>query len=183
MASFPSADNTDYIQDLLKLCMNLSAYPEDFRKILWFSDPDECTEMFERTHRITPFNYSFNRRRTHLREHTTRIFDYIARPETEIGTALYWIAMTIYIIRANISGFNPVNLCIDEAFYKQIYMPLIHTLDTFNLRDHDHLKAVLLERIATLRPLVDELSQKHPFCDNFLRTVSCNAYNSPISWN
>jgi hypothetical protein len=182
MASFPSADNTDYIRDLLNLCINPAATHKDFCDLLWFSDKNECAEMFERTFGITPFNYSFVRRRTHHRDHTAKIFEHITKPETELGTAMYWITMTIYIIRANISGPNPVNQCIDEEFLTSIYQPLVANLDTYNLSDHNCIKTILIDRIADLTPKIEHISRMYSFCDNFLRTVSCTSYVSPSTF-
>jgi hypothetical protein len=183
MASFPSADNTDYIRALLELCLNQSATCKDFCDVLWFSDANECSEMFERKFGITPYNYSFTRRRTHIRDHTNQIFDFIKNPATTIDEALYWIAMTIFIIRDNISDGTKVNQGIDELFYNSVYMPLINNLDTLNLQDHDKIKEVLCENIPALQPVVIQLSQWLPFTDNFLRTVSSNDYTSPFAWH
>lgn len=181
MASFPSTDNIDYIRDLFNLCININAKPTDFSNLLLFSDQNECSDIFEHKFGITPFNYSFTRRRTHPKEHAYRIFEFINKPETEIGTAMYWIAMTIYIIRCNITGPNPINLVIDEVFYENIYSPLIANLNTYNLSDHDHIKTILNERITDLTIKLNNICC--PFSDFYLRTVSCTGYNSPLAFN
>lgn len=178
MTSLPSID---YIRDLFNLCINTNAKPTDFSNLLLFSGRDECAEIFERTFGITPFNYSVTRRRTHPREHAYRIFEFINKPETEIGTAMYWVAMTIYIIRCNITGTSPINLVIDEWFYENIYSPLVANLDTYNLSDHDHIKTILNERIIDLTSKLENIC--YPFCDFYLRTVACTGYNSLIAFN
>ena len=177
MAAFPSANNTDYISALTNLCINNATTSKDFHDILWFSDPDECSEMFERTLGVTPFNYSATRRRTHPCDHTIKLFDFISKPEIAIETAMFWIAMTVYIIRTNISSPNPVNLVLDEEIIQEIFNPLVSDLG--DMSDHTQMKATLITRATTLRSNIDKLRYNYGFCDFFLRTVSSSDYTSP----
>jgi hypothetical protein len=183
MTSFNSVDKNEYINKLLNLCINLSATHKDFCDLLLFSDQNECATIFENTFGITPFNYSFSRRRTHPREHAAKIFEHITKPETQLEIAIYWIAMTIYIIRVNVSGCNPVNLNIDEMFFTDIYQPLIVNLNRFDFSNHENIKAILNEHIADIKFQIEYISSRCSFSDCFLRTVSYTGYESPYAFN
>ena len=177
MAAFHSVDNTDYIHALMNLCINNATTQKDFHDTLWISDPNECAEMFESTFGVTPFNYSATRRRTHPFDHTNKLFDFISKPEIAIETAMFWIAMTVYIIRTNISSPNPVNYVIDEEFIQEIYRPLVS--DIGDMSDHAQMKEKLISLAFTLRSKLADMRYKFSFCDFFLRTLSSSDYVSP----
>lgn len=185
MSDFPSienAQNIEYLKALLKLCIDEDANEVDFQETLWISDPFECVEMFESTFGIIPYNHNFTLFRTHPSEHATKIFDYISKPETDVTNTLFWIAMSIYIIRANISSANPINLDIDEEFYTKIFKPLVTDIDISDLSNNDKFKSIITERIIHLGPKIDEISFSLTFSNSSLRTVSCSSYKSPYRY-